>query len=797
MDSTAPPHHQQTADGRQSSLQSQPAAASASRQTAESASGSVERSDSGPARSTTSVKKERAGGPPPPPGRRAIQSCAECKRRKVRCDRIYPCTPCTMRGDEATCERPESTLTPALYDTLTGRMATLEEVVRTLQRTVARLEGSSAAEASPATASPGGGAASIASSPAVVVQAPPPEPRQPITSRSDARAERGQPEEEEVALMLEDFAMGFSQNSMRISRQLNPEHTSAPYPSSPEPRGLAPNHPFLIDPQRSMMLVRTYFNRLEWYTKSLHAPSFIAETERLLTFPAHEAVRQARPSFLCCYLLVLCIALHLIEAPEAAALGFSSEQAADLAQRMFTSATSLLWSSDWLRTPSLEFLQAVTLMGVYSYNVDDEADVHWSLLGTAIKVAQNLGLSRLGAESASKKWPEAWKSFRTRETGRRVWWNLVTLDWSHAQAHNGTYCVHPSQNHTAPPSNVNDEDLGDEYFERPMSEYTESSMSIFKLQFVTLYREFVDHITTRQPADYGFIINMDTRICDLIASFPPYFANVQDSPARTPNLEKECILIRITAANRHLRLHRPYLMRGYTDKQYAASTNRCVTSARSVLTLLQIAGQRCPDLFKLWIVLFYGFVASIVAFIDLTRNPSNETRAALHETVALFKHGEQTSAAARNAISLLQGLLAAEQEITPSSSKGVKRRRIDGNAESTEDPFRQVVNRLLLQASTQHDARHSPSGGSIPSPSRPPYDPNSPMPMPSMGLHPPQGFNPGTLGVPTDYTFPTYPGIHAASGLAELFSGDLDGLDGNFGFVDLVQFDPSGMGSLG
>lgn len=33
------------------------------------------------------------------------------------------------------------------------------------------------------------------------MQPPPPEPR--LVSRSDARAERGQPEEEEVALMLE------------------------------------------------------------------------------------------------------------------------------------------------------------------------------------------------------------------------------------------------------------------------------------------------------------------------------------------------------------------------------------------------------------------------------------------------------------------------------------------------------------------------------------------------------------------------------------------------------------------
>lgn len=70
------------------------------------------------------------------------------------------------------------------------------------------------------------------------------------------------------------------------------------------------------------------------------------------------------------------------------------------------------------------------------------------------------------------------------------------------------------------------------------------------------------------------------------------------------------------------------------------------------------------------------------------------------------------------------------------------------------------------------------------------------MPMPTMGLQS-QGFNSGTFGGITDYAFPPYAGIHSGTGLAELFSGDLDGLDANFGFVDLVGFDPSGMGSLG
>ena len=67
-------------------------------------------------------------------------------------------------------------------------------------------------------------------------------------------------------------------------------------------------------------------------------------------------------------------------------------------------------------------------MGVYQFDVDDQSDAGWALLGSAIKVAQNLGLSRLGPETEARKrvWPEAWQSFRRRETARRVWWNLVS-----------------------------------------------------------------------------------------------------------------------------------------------------------------------------------------------------------------------------------------------------------------------------------------------------------------------------------------------------------------------------------
>lgn len=42
------------------------------------------------------------GGPKRKRRRQAL-SCIPCKRRKIRCDRKHPCTPCTKRNDQSQC----------------------------------------------------------------------------------------------------------------------------------------------------------------------------------------------------------------------------------------------------------------------------------------------------------------------------------------------------------------------------------------------------------------------------------------------------------------------------------------------------------------------------------------------------------------------------------------------------------------------------------------------------------------------------------------------------------------------
>ncbi|KAJ6584231.1 hypothetical protein B0H10DRAFT_870966 [Mycena sp. CBHHK59/15] len=73
----------------------------------------------------------------PPKKRRFRQplSCTECKRRKIRCDRNQPCTPCVRRGDQAKCQwyviepATEKYVFRAEHDALRARVDALDALV--------------------------------------------------------------------------------------------------------------------------------------------------------------------------------------------------------------------------------------------------------------------------------------------------------------------------------------------------------------------------------------------------------------------------------------------------------------------------------------------------------------------------------------------------------------------------------------------------------------------------------------------------------------------------------------------
>jgi hypothetical protein len=142
---------------------------------------------------------------------------------------------------------------------------------------------------------------------------------------------------------------------------------------------------------------------------------------------------QLSADFICTYTMVICLGLRTVvnNLP-----GMTNALA--LADQLYHVAEGVLWCSRFLNRQTFESLQAISLMTIYGFGMEDGADATWALLGTAVKIAQNLGMNRLEAEAADKVWSPVWNTRLRREMGRRVWWTFVSLDWAHAIAHGST-----------------------------------------------------------------------------------------------------------------------------------------------------------------------------------------------------------------------------------------------------------------------------------------------------------------------------------------------------------------------
>ncbi|KAJ3772304.1 fungal-specific transcription factor domain-containing protein [Lentinula raphanica] len=719
---------------------------------------------------------------------RPIQSCYQCRKRKIKCNRAYPCAPCILRGEGDVCREVDRNQTNSNKSTT----ETLDDVlhrVTVLEQVVSRLSKLSTPDLNPSRVDESDRFVSTAMSSSSMPKYQTKDSSKPMLPASNStpkpessiRSSYGSGStDEDVAMMLEDFAMGHRVNRSRATQELENEPSDLythrrtisygsqdgslrresyekATPSLPltpvsvidgfGPQiGLPDRHPLslLIDtstnvvgrlvsvlPAREhcMALVHFYFERLEWYSKVLHSPSFLAEANLLLerVFPMASSTPTCDSSvlahlsipFLSVYFMVLCLSLHLIEPDLCRILNIGFNEATELSKKMYNAAQACMYVSDFIGNHSLEALQCLILMGVYQQNLD-EADSHWALLGSAIKIAQNLGISRLGSESDNKSYSGIWTSVIKREIARRVWWSLIFNDWSHAAAHNGAYSIHPSQNHTGFPANVNDADLVDglPLKERPLMQYTEMTLSLTRFRFVGIYREIVDNM--QSSTGYEFVTEIDAKIRKMQEDIPHYFqehgVNTPDSsasPGPAPyrpaqNVKQlELTLCLLMGETRQLRLHRPYLFKGYKDRRYSKSREQCVTSARKILNLLKSNDEQSAVLLKWWMVLFYGFAASVVLFIDLCHHKADNSpdlemrRLELREALDLFKTVEHISTVSRNAIALLEGLMTVEPDLPSKPS-----RKRGASTQETDEPFGQVVKRMIIDA---HRSASSPA----------------------------------------------------------------------------------------
>lgn len=636
-----------------------------------------------------------------PPKGRAL-SCEQCKKRKIRCNRETPCGPCILRNDQARCKpviRWEAGCSLSEFTILQNRVNELEERMESMQRVVENGgigEGRRLSFSNPSTSKYVMGGPSKQE-----VATPNAQNGNPTNNTSTPRDG-----ENDAVMMLEDFAMGNRANARRAAQKLVPRPgliSSRPGDSpdlsrletavnqrSADPAAdvayrflrLAP------PPETQRQIVHYYFERLEWYTKCLYRPNYMEDVNLLLSLDLETAARSVRPTFLCVHFMVICLAIHLCSGEEVLLWGYDRVSAQSLCDALFAGSQQLLWSSDFIGSHQLEHLQAVVLMSVYAYNVDEQADAAYALVGASIKIAQNLALNRLddvrflekerqknksGGASAQQQ-----QSPLERELGKRVWWYLVWLDWSHALSHGGCYAIHPNHNRTNLPANINDEDLTasatstNAVIPKPLEEYTSMSFTIWKLRFLDVYRQTIDLLNGPTGMTHTQLAEMDKKLMEMLNGLPSYFQLRMDEQDRwtfgDSCHDMELLSIQITGWNRLLRLHRPFLARGLLDKN-SISRKRCVDAAYNILACFRHAKKHAPLLLKVWIHVYYVFSGALVLFLDLCyddgsdNKATEEKRKAIREMLDICDTARHLSAAAKNTYNLLLGLLEAETEL--------------------------------------------------------------------------------------------------------------------------------------
>lgn len=131
-----------------------------------------------------------------------------------------------------------------------------------------------------------------------------------------------------------------------------------------------------------------------------------------------------------------------------------------LGQQLHQEAIDALTAANFMAVHSIFSVQTICMLIHVGYNMG-QSDLIGALMGSAIRIAQSLGLHRLGpdrppdAHSAAPANSERAKRLVAREVMKRVWWFIVRQDWLQISFLN-TYTIHASQFNTPMPINCLD-----------------------------------------------------------------------------------------------------------------------------------------------------------------------------------------------------------------------------------------------------------------------------------------------------------------------------------------------------
>ena len=428
-------------------------------------------------------------------------------------------------------------------------------------------------------------------------------------------------------------------------------------------------------------LVEVYFDRVEWIHHVIHRPSFDKWYTSFWT-SGLGCIRSSQEMHPVALLFsMLCLALHFDD--KLATPDWAGES------RFFDASVKALQQGDYLRRHSVAVLQTLIMQGLW-LNDQGMSSMHHANLGLAIRIANLMGLSRLDAQTNGAVGPtleQEEMSFTERESKRRISWSLFCQDCYNASSCNFTYLIQSSQIKVDVFANLDDDELvradqtlngieqqrlrGERGVSSLPAKPTSSSYHIAKIAFAETARRFAD-LYNANDLGYQSILALEKETCRCYEALPQYFQH-NYAANLGPQMRWQQLFMAITFHNRIMRLHRPFLTRGYTHAEYRHSVTATVSSAKA---LLRLAAEGKPMSFpglRWWVVLIHIFTAGVALCIDLHYHLSSAASTNSMEegedkerwvcrAIASLSDVRQFSEAANRAVEILETLYSQLRE---------------------------------------------------------------------------------------------------------------------------------------
>lgn len=494
-------------------------------------------------------------------------ACKNCSKRKIRCDKIVPCTPCTKY--RRSCEREEDrtsvpevvTIATAIHDegdnsALARRVASLENQLTTLTTVLERLV--------PQTPSTPSADVNTGADPNLITH---------LETTSQVSQDLAS-----AATVIEFLAWGRRKNVAEPENFTAHLHQPGAQSYTPPQTQQFQQLGSLL-PEKNMVerIVRYHGECLLWYDGGVYLPTFKIEVERFFQEQSDYQSRLARnPAWSALLFAVLSSSLACgSQRAQQMLWNLSPEESSMMAEEMFECSLTCLDLADYMSKPHLNAVQCIATLTLPAHLLGFSSK-HSVLLATAIKLAQSLGMHQLGREKAEFGPAVVW-----RETCRRAWCQLATQDFFQIPF-SDTNAVNLSLTTTDKPRNCLDNDLEPQ----PESVPTLTSFVRFKYDIAKLLPQLQVALATAETpyTQYQHVLHFDAEMRELVTTGRPPFFGSEPMKINWPKwIPWARRALRISCAHKIIMIHRSFISVSFTNDAFAFTRKTCLAASRTIL----------------------------------------------------------------------------------------------------------------------------------------------------------------------------------------------------------------------